>query len=81
MTTLTRWKWTWVLRMDDADLTLKSLYKEVHLKNKQIEELQVLIDTLQTNLRSAVSLIDTSKRSQITNVQSYKWCVNWRPGK
>ena len=67
--------------MDDADLTLKSLYKEVHLKNKQIEELQVLIDTLQTNLRSAVSLIDTSKRSQITNVQSYKWCVNWRPGK
>ena len=67
--------------MDDADLTLKSLYKEVHLKNKQIEELHVLIDTLQTNLRSAVSLIDTSKRSQITNVQSYKWCVNWRPGK
>ena len=67
--------------MDDADHTLKSLYKEVHLKNKQIEELQVLIDTLQTNLRSAVSLIDTSKRSQITNVQSYKWCVNWRPGK
>jgi hypothetical protein len=66
--------------MDDADHTLKSLYKEVHLKNKQIEELQVLIDTLQTNLRSAVSLIDTSKRSQITNVQSYKWCANWRPG-
>lgn len=64
--------------MDDADLTLKSLYKEVHLKDKQIEELQVLIDTLQTNLRSAVSLIATSKRSQITNVQSYKWCANWR---
>ena len=66
--------------MDDADLTLKSLYKEVHIKNKQIEELQVLIDTLQTNLRSAVSLIDTSKRSQIVDVQSYKWCINWRPG-
>lgn len=67
--------------MDDQDHTLKSLYKEVHLKNQQIEELQVLIDTLQTNLRSAVSLIDTSKRSQIVNVQSYKWCVNWRPVK
>lgn len=80
MTTLTKWKLIWVQLMDDADHTLKSLYKEVHLKNKQIEELQVLIDTLQTNLRSAVSLIDTSKRSQITNVQSYKWCANWRPG-
>lgn len=67
--------------MDDQDHTLKSLYKEAHIKNKQIEELQVLIDTLQTNLRSAVSLLDASKRSQIVNVQSYKWCVNWRPGK
>lgn len=65
--------------MDEASNTLKSLYKEVHIKDKQIEELQVLIDTLQTNLRSAVTLLDPVKQSQIVNVQSYKWCVNWRP--
>ena len=55
-----------------------------HEKEKlksSISDLHVLIDTLQTNLRSAVAElskhdIDTSV---ITNVQSYKWCVAWRP--
>jgi hypothetical protein len=66
--------------MDDADHTLKQLYRQAHEQSKQIEDLQVLIDTLQTNLRSAVTLLDPLNKQQIVNVQSYKWCVNWRPG-
>lgn len=46
---------------------------------KEISELKVLIDTLQTNLRSAVSQLDEGKKDSIVSVQSYKWCVNWRP--
>lgn len=46
----------------------------------QINELYVLIDTLQTNLRSAVSQIREIDQKKITNVQSYKWCMNWKPG-
>ena len=38
-------------RMDDN----KILKKEIIIKNKQIQELYVLIDTMQTNLRSATS--------------------------
>jgi len=66
--------------MDDADHTLMQLYRQAHEQSKQIEDLQVLIDTLQTNLRSAVTLLDPLNKQQIVNVQSYKWCVNWRPG-
>lgn len=46
----------------------------------QINDLYVLIDTLQTNLRSAVSQIRAIDQKKITNVQSYKWCMNWKPG-
>ena len=53
---------------------------ELIRKDKQISELYVLIDTLQTNLRSAVSQIKEEDRGKITGVQSYKWCINWRQG-
>jgi hypothetical protein len=53
---------------------------ELIRKDKQISELYVLIDTLQTNLRSAVSQIKKEDKVKITGVQSYKWCINWRQG-
>ncbi len=57
----------------------KKLLLEINKKDKKINELLVLIDTLQTNLRSAVSHIPEEDKGKITNVQSYKWCINWRP--
>jgi hypothetical protein len=57
--------------------------KKLNMQIKKLEnensELKVLIDTLQTNLRSAVSQLDENKKESIIGVQSYKWCVNWRP--
>ena len=61
------------------DLEITGLRKMVADKDKQIAELHVLIDTLQTNLRSAASAIPEGSKSSITGVQSYKWCINWRP--
>jgi hypothetical protein len=49
-------------------------------QEKQINELYVLIDTLQTNLRSTVTHIPEEDRSKVTRVRSYKWCINWKPG-
>ena len=57
----------------------KKLLLQINKKDKKINELLVLIDTLQTNLRSAVSHIPEKDKGKITNVQSYKWCINWRP--
>jgi len=57
----------------------KKLLFEINKKEKQISELLVLIDTLQTNLRSAVTHVPQGERESISNVQSYKWCINWRP--
>jgi hypothetical protein len=55
---------------------------ELKIKNQQnqISELYVLIDTLQTNLRSAVSEIPPMDRKKVTDVQSFKWSVNWKAG-
>tara|TARA_R100000152_G_C6587841_1_gene49364 strand:- start:63 stop:260 length:198 start_codon:yes stop_codon:yes gene_type:complete len=53
---------------------------ELMKKDKQIADLYVLIDTLQTNLRSAVSQIKEEDKGKITGAQSYKWCMNWRQG-
>ena len=58
----------------------KLLQLEVLKKNKQIQELYVLIDTLQTNLRASTSQLNESTKEKITSVQSYKWCMNWRAG-
>ena len=59
--------------------TKMSYEKEIHNLRKEKDELLVLIDTLQTNLRSASAVIPEDKKRSITEVQSYKWCLNWRP--
>ena len=59
---------------NQSQLTIKN-------QKNEIQELLVLIDTLQTNLRSAVSSLDEDSKEQITRVQSYKWSVNWRHSK
>jgi len=57
--------------------------RKLELKLKQLEnersELLVLIDTLQTNLRSSISELDTEQKLRIESVQSCKWSLNWRP--
>ncbi len=58
----------------------KNLLKQLLQKDKQISELYVLIDTLQTNLRSTTSYLNEGDKEKITNVQSYKWCINWKQG-
>lgn len=58
----------------------KQLLLQLHKKDKQISDLYALIDTLQTNLRSAVNSLSENDKDQIINVQSYKWCSNWKQG-
>ena len=58
----------------------KQLQFEIIKRNRQIQDLYVLIDTLQTNLRSASNLLDEENKDKIVNVQSYKWCMNWKAG-
>jgi hypothetical protein len=58
----------------------KKLQFELMKKDKQIADLYVVIDTLQTNLRSATNLLQEEDKQKIINVQSYKWCMNWRQG-
>lgn len=58
----------------------KKLQLELMKKDKQIADLYVVIDTLQTNLRSATNLLQEEDKQKIINVQSYKWCMNWRQG-
>ena len=56
------------------------IHFQVQEQIKQINELYVVIDTLQANLRSAVSEIKPEDQKKIINVQSYKWCINWKAG-
>ena len=58
----------------------KSLMLQLLNKDKQIAELYVLIDTLQTNLRTATTYLSPEDQEKITKVQSYKWCINWSQG-
>ena len=44
----------------------KLLQLEILKRDKQIQELYVLIDTLQTNLRAATSQLDESTKEKIT---------------
>lgn len=62
--------------MDD----LKKIKFELNQKDKQIAELYALIDTLQTNLRTAVNYLKKDDLEKVVNVQSYKWCSTWKVG-
>ena len=53
---------------------------ELTKKDKQIADLYALFDTLQTNLRTAVNYLSEQDKNNIVNVQSYKWCANWKQG-
>lgn len=56
----------------------KELLKQIHNLQKEREDLLVLIDTLQTNLRAATSYLNDAQRQEIESVQSFKWSLNWR---
>jgi len=58
----------------------KNLLKQLLQKDKQIAELYALIDTLQTNLRTTTIYLNEDDKKEVVNVQSYKWCMNWRQG-
>lgn len=58
----------------------KQLLFKINQKDKQIADLYALIDTLQTNLRAATNYLNEQDKSEVVNVQSYKWCMNWRQG-
>ena len=58
----------------------RELRLTIHNQEKQILDLYTLIDTLQTNLRTATSYLSEEDKNQVVNVQSYKWCMNWRQG-
>ena len=70
----------YILIQPNLQMTEKQLQLEILKRDKQIQELYVLIDTLQTNLRAATSQLDETTKEKITSVQSYKWCMNWRAG-
>jgi hypothetical protein len=53
---------------------------QISNQQKEIAELYVVIDTLQTNLRSSISYLSEEDKEKIINVQSYKWCTNWQQG-
>ena len=56
------------------------MHFQIEQQIRQINELYVVIDTLQTNLRSAISHLSEEDKEKIINVQSYKWCSNWKQG-
>jgi|TARA_R110002110_G_scaffold78225_12_gene205284 type II secretory pathway component PulJ len=55
-------------------LKLESLQKD-----KRISELYVVIDTLQTNLRSAVSCLGEKEKKEV-ETPSFKWSMKWKAG-
>lgn len=58
----------------------RQLLLQISNQQKEIAELYVVIDTLQTNLRSAIGYLSDEDKEKIINVQSYKWCTNWQQG-
>ena len=50
---------------------------ELVRKQKEIADLHVLIDTLQTNLRSVTSYLTEEQKKEI-NTPSYRWCIEWK---
>jgi hypothetical protein len=57
----------------------KILRKQLSDKDKEVQELLVLIDTLQCNLRSCVSCLPEQKKKEINSVKSFQWSLNWKP--
>ena len=60
-------------------MTEKELKFELQKKDKQIQELYVLIDTMQTNLRSVSSYLNEEQKNT-TSTHTFKWCMGWKAG-
>jgi hypothetical protein len=52
---------------------------EIHSLTKRITELYVVIDTLQTNLKSVTSHVSEEDRQSV-ETHSFKWCMKWKAG-
>ncbi len=56
--------------------------RELLLNNQQlqrkIDDMLVVIDTLQTNMRTVASYLSDDQQ-ELIQIPSYKWCVNWKP--
>ena len=63
-----------------SNITEKKLMLDLNNKEKQIRDLYALVDTLQTNLASAVTYLNEEDKQKVTSVPSYKWCMNWKQG-
>jgi len=61
-------------------MTEKQLLFKINQQEKQIADLYALIDTLQTNLRTATNYLNEDDKEKVVKVQSYKWCMNWKQG-
>jgi len=61
-------------------MTEKQLLLKINQQEKQIADLYALIDTLQTNLRTATNYLNEDDKEKVVKVQSYKWCMNWKQG-
>ena len=64
---------------DITKLTTKLTIKSNNLK-KEIRDLHVLIDTLQTNLRAVLCCLSDEQKTKV-QTPSLKWCLNWKPHK
>lgn len=62
------------------NITEKKLRLDVNNKQKQIYDLYALVDTLQTNLASAVTYLNEEDKQKVISIPSYKWCTNWKQG-
>jgi len=61
--------------MNNTDHT--ELSRRIQQLQRERQELLVVIDTLQTNLRSCTSMLTDDARDQVTQARSYQWCVDW----
>tara|TARA_R100000808_G_scaffold24932_1_gene59508 strand:- start:2203 stop:2373 length:171 start_codon:yes stop_codon:yes gene_type:complete len=48
-------------------------------RDNQIQDLYVLINTMQTNMQTLYSYLPEEKKKEV-ETPSYKWCMNWKPG-
>ena len=62
------------------NITEKNLRLDANNKQKQIYDLYALVDTLQTNLASAVTYLNEEDKQKVISIPSYKWCTNWKQG-
>lgn len=58
---------------------IKKLEYQLLQKQKEINELYVVIDTLQNTLGAAVSYLSEKELKDLKN-HSYHWCTKWKVG-